>query len=129
MDKLDPINVRIGRNIREQREAAEMKQAELARRIGLKGSVQLWRIETGKAGCPNARLSKIAQELGVSVAELMDGVTPDPEPESTAINDALALAQLGLAAAQEGTPAALRRFNQAVMEHANRLRRRKAKGR
>lgn len=122
MEKLNPANVRIGRNIREAREALDMGQAELARRIGFKGSVQLWRIESGKAECTTARLSRIAEELGCSVAALMDGVAPPPEPADTA-QEALRIAQLGLNAAREGTPAALRRFNDAVMEHANRLRR------
>lgn len=127
MEKLDPANVRIGRNIREAREALDMKQAELARRIGFKGSVQMWRIEEGRAACPPNRLSKIAMELGCSVAELMDGLEPTQTPSPGAANEALILAQLGLAAAREGTPAALRRFNQAVMEHANRLRRQRPK--
>lgn len=117
-------NIRIGQAVRATRLAAEVGQAELSRRLGLKSTTQMWRYESGRSRISKEMLGKIAQELHCEVARLtgaVDGQEEAPGPDAT--REALLIAHYGLAAAREGTAAAIERFNAAVREHADRLRR------
>lgn len=126
-----PSKLLIARNVRKARELAEIGQAELARRIGLKSGTQMWRYESGESSIPKRRLSLIAIECKCSVGALLGHeelhglLQPLLAPEPPVTREVLRIAQLGLAAAQEGTPDALERFNLAVLEHASRLRKRR----
>jgi transcriptional regulator with XRE-family HTH domain len=64
----------LGKNIRELREAKNLEQQELARRVGIK-PVQQWKYESGRVKQPNlATLHRMAHELGVTIDRLLEGV-------------------------------------------------------
>lgn len=126
MNKLAGANgsaqARIGQRIREAREAAEIDQIELARRLGLSATT-MWRYEAGKLHIPTDRLSKIADELRLSVDDLLG--REDTQATALALQrEILAIAQLGLAAAHEMTPDAIERFHAACSDHYRRTKRR-----
>lgn len=60
----------IGKRIREAREAAKLKQAELARRVGVQ-PISIYKIESGRSTPGLQLLTRIATELGVSIDSLV----------------------------------------------------------
>jgi len=67
-----------GEKIREQREARGWSQADLAKRVGI-SQPAINKIEAGDTR--NSRfLPRIAQELGLDIAELIEGLTPSERP-------------------------------------------------
>ena len=68
--RIDDSQEKIGNNIQKFREAANLSQSELARRIGMSpSSVSEW-----EAGCHSPRYNvmfRIAKVLGVTVADLL----------------------------------------------------------
>ncbi len=68
----------IGKRVRDAREARELTQEELARRAGVPLN-RVGRIETGTVTDPHySTLSRIADGLGLSVAELLEGEPTTP---------------------------------------------------
>ena len=62
---------KIGDNIMRRRKALGMTQEELANRMGYKSKSTINKIELGINDIPQSRVSKFADVLGVSVAEIM----------------------------------------------------------
>jgi transcriptional regulator with XRE-family HTH domain len=60
----------LGKRIREARESAKLKQAELARRVGVQ-PVSMYKIESGRSTPGLDLLMRIAAELGVSLDSLV----------------------------------------------------------
>lgn len=63
-------NKKIGRRIKQAREALGMTQAELARRMGYSARSTINRIENGSQAFPMKKLDKFAQVLDVTPASL-----------------------------------------------------------
>lgn len=124
MNARSPADVRIGTRVRNFRLEAKLGQAELARRIGLRSATTMWRYENGATRIPVAKLSKIAQELSRSVDEILGSDAPSEFAPTGADlqRELIKLAHLASAAAHDGTPGSLQRFNAAVLEHASRIR-------
>lgn len=53
-----------------------MKQQELARRMGV-SSAYLWRVEDGRQNLSLRTLGRLAKSLGVTLAELFEGIEAD----------------------------------------------------
>jgi len=62
--------IRLGEKIRKLRKSKNLTQVELAERLGTKHP-QLVRVEKGEANSTINMLRKIAEELGVSVSDLV----------------------------------------------------------
>ena len=80
----------LGKRIREARERADLKQAELARRVGVQ-PMSLYKIESGRSAPGRELLTRIATELGVSLDSLVfepDGSTSEPPPSEDADDSA-----------------------------------------
>jgi len=77
------IVAQVGRNIARARKAGGFSQAALAEEIGIDPR-SLQRIESGLAAPSLSRLEQIAEELGVSVADLVEGREPDTTKEAKA---------------------------------------------
>lgn len=125
--KKSPRDKRIGANIIAARLATGMGQAELGRRIGVESATSMWRYEHGWR-TPVDKLEAIARECRVTVDELLRGAGEDADetprgPITATQNELLRIAQLGLLAAQDGSPSAMAKFDKAVLEHAERLER------
>lgn len=65
----EELLVKLGERIVELRKSKELKQIELATRIGIEDSA-LRRIESGRTNPTTKTLYKIANELGVSIGDL-----------------------------------------------------------
>ena len=72
--KLDAIDVHIGRRIRARRRILGMNQSDLARRIGVTFQ-QVHKYETGQSAVTAARLFAIASTLGVAFDYFYDEMT------------------------------------------------------
>ena len=72
----DRLRVLIGRRIREERERAGYKQAELARVVQIDAS-QLCRIEQGQRNVDSVLLREIADALEVSMDDFFDERKPE----------------------------------------------------
>lgn len=66
------VNAVVGANIRRERSALGISVKELAARSGYSSSM-ISQVETGKIGAPIELLCRIARELHVRAAELLDG--------------------------------------------------------
>ena len=73
MQELDPIDVEIGRRVYDARRSAGLSQRELGERIGVT-SQQVQKYEKGHSRMAVATLCRIAEELGVAAAALVDDV-------------------------------------------------------
>jgi transcriptional regulator with XRE-family HTH domain len=73
------ILAHIGARLQAAREARGLTQADLGERIGIE-SVTLSRYETGARGASLTVLARAADELGVTLADLV-GDRPVPEPD------------------------------------------------
>ena len=82
---LEKVDEAIGRNIRLQRFAKQMSQAELANSLGISAQ-QLQKYETGADRVSASRLFHASRLLRVSVLRFFDGLDvglPAPEPKRT----------------------------------------------
>ncbi len=71
----------LSQRIRELRVQQGLKQSEIARRMGLDPSIpSLW--EQGKRPVPSSRIRALAEALGVTVSDLLDGVPGIPSADS-----------------------------------------------
>jgi transcriptional regulator with XRE-family HTH domain len=126
----DERDIRIGQNIAAIRLSKRPKlgQAELGRRIGAESATTMWRYEHGWH-CPIDKLEAIARELDVTVDVLLKGAdaaqTPANDSMSPTQAELLRIAQRGLEAALDGSPEAQKTFWADVLEHAERLRKRR----
>lgn len=78
------LGERLGRNIATQRHLRGWTQQELAEKVGI-DSVTVSRIETGTSLPSLVRLATIADTLGVTLAELVSGVSPHASDHVQAI--------------------------------------------
>ena len=78
------FGVNIHQKIKAAREAKELSQSELARKLGVKPqTVQQWEGTDKKATAPRrSRLKAVADKLGVSPAYLVDDAAPEQSPAS-----------------------------------------------
>ncbi len=104
-----------GKRIKLFREANGWNQAELARRTGLaRGTIS--RIEAGKRqDIYGDTLALIASALGVSVEYIQGTDSSSPDPELSALSDAIASADLG-----PEDRAAIKSYLRYVLEEARR---------
>src|SRR5919197_2991573 len=76
---LPTSSLNLSSRMRELRARQELKQSEVARRMGLDPSIpSLW--EQGKRLVPSSRLRSLADALEVTVEELLDGVSGAQRP-------------------------------------------------
>ena len=76
---LPSVPVDLSSRMREIRARQGLKQSEVARRMGLDPSIpSLW--EQGKRPVPANRIGALAEALGVSIAELLEGLPGAPRP-------------------------------------------------
>lgn len=68
----DAVHKLVGARIREKREAAKLKQPELAKAIGV-STGQISRYESGETPTGNATLLQIAKTLGCTASYLLEG--------------------------------------------------------
>jgi transcriptional regulator with XRE-family HTH domain len=83
-----PIDVHVGKRIRLRRLFLGMNQTTLGKRLGLSFQ-QIQKYENGANRVSAARLSAMADILGVPIAFFFDGLTPGI-PEETALRERLA---------------------------------------
>jgi len=76
----------LGLNIRLARTRARLSQEELARRAGL-NRTYLSQVENGHSDPTTSVVARLAEALGVSLADLLPGPPPDPEPASRFTTD------------------------------------------
>lgn len=69
----DPIAVAIGSRVLQEREKLSITKEELSARSGL-SSRYLWRVEVGRLNVQLRNLAKIADGLGLTVAQLTEGL-------------------------------------------------------
>ena len=90
VSKTRQIGVLLGQNIAAARRKRELTQQELAERVGIE-SVTVSRLETGASLPSVVRLIEIADVLGISLAELVGGVSPHATDQAEKILDCLRL--------------------------------------
>lgn len=73
MQEFDPIDVEVGRRVHEARRSAGLSQRELGERIGVT-SQQVQKYEKGHSRMAVATLCRVADELGVAAAAMVDGL-------------------------------------------------------
>ena len=73
---VDPVSAPVGTRIRERREAAGHSQAEFAATLGFDRNF-LGRVERGLQNLTLATCARLANKLGMSVAELLADVPSD----------------------------------------------------
>jgi len=83
------LSDRLGKNIATHRRYRGWTQHELAEKVGI-DSVTVSRIETGTSLPSLVRLASIADILGVTLAELVSGVSPHMSDHVQAIAECLA---------------------------------------
>ncbi len=89
----------LSQRIRDLRTQQGLKQSEIARRMGLDPSIpSLW--EQGKRPVPSSRVRALAEALGVTLPELLDGVPGAAAAESEALGRQAVAS--GLLAAERG---------------------------
>lgn len=69
----------IGENLRHLREQADMSRAELAAQVDL-NVAQIGAYETNKDRASVKRIARLAEALGVEIADFFVGVTPEDVP-------------------------------------------------
>lgn len=74
-----PIDLHVGKRLRETRAAKGLSQEKLANRIGISFQ-QIQKYETGANRIGSSRLWEIAEVLGVPVAHFFDGLESDVQP-------------------------------------------------
>jgi len=94
---ITPLDLQIGRRIRERRWLLGLSQEKLARRVGLKFQ-QIQKYETGGAKVSAGRLSLLSEALDVPISYFYDHAGPDTEAMS---RDAADLARLFMALPEE----------------------------
>ena len=76
-ESLDPLSVALGRRVTSIRQDhVGISQQDLARRMGV-SPAYLWRVEDGRQNLSLRTLGRLAKSLGVTLAELFDGVDPE----------------------------------------------------
>lgn len=75
---------RFGMNIRHIREARGLSQERLAEMVGYKSRTSINKIEMGKTDIGQKTIARIAEALGVTSADLMDGYNPQKKQEVAA---------------------------------------------
>ncbi|WP_194915348.1 helix-turn-helix domain-containing protein [Catenulispora rubra] len=81
-DREAQFNLELGRNIRRLRLDAGLVQAQLARMTGV-SRASITNVEAGSQAPPPYRLARIAEALGVRVAELMPEISEIGQPPLT----------------------------------------------
>ncbi len=99
---LPSVPIDLSARMREIRARQGLKQSEIARRMGLDPSIpSLW--EQGKRPVPANRIGALAEALGVSVNELLEGLPGAPHPAEVPV-EAPARSAIGYATTLQGYP-------------------------
>lgn len=77
-----PVDIHVGKRIRQRRWMAGITQQQLAEAVGIKFQ-QIQKYETGMNRVSASRLWDIAEALGVKVSFFFDGLGPDGEQPAT----------------------------------------------
>jgi transcriptional regulator with XRE-family HTH domain len=79
-----PVDVHVGKRIRQRRWLVAMTQQQLGEKVGIKFQ-QIQKYETGMNRVSASRLWDIAAALGVSVSFFFDGISEESGVEQTAL--------------------------------------------
>jgi transcriptional regulator with XRE-family HTH domain len=84
-DKAEALG-RFGRNLRLARRRARLSQEALARRAGISRSY-VGRLEVGGSECRFLTAMRLADGLGISVDDFLNGVVRTPDPDKATLQD------------------------------------------
>lgn len=90
-----PVDVAVGKKLKELRTMRRMSQTDVAKRLGLSFQ-QMQKYETGSNRISSSKLFEISQFLGVSVAEFFEDVMPEVKPSKVSADSEEVVLQSGL---------------------------------